>query len=742
MERSFAREVEALRLGEGDVFHGEGILAITKGLLQAGVSYIGGYQGAPVSHLLDVMVQARPFLDTLGVQVEACSNEASAAALLGASVHYPVRGAVTWKSIVGTNVASDALSNLSSPGVTGGALIIVGEDYGEGASVIQERSLAFALKSTLCLFDPRPDHATMVAMVEKAFELSEASNMPTMMQLRIRACHVRGSFVCKDNKAPAISMKAPFDEPATFDYAKLPHPPATFRHEKLKGEQRIVAARAFIVEQGLNDVVTARDGSRAAGVGVIVQGGLFNTLMGALAQCGLADAFGDSDVAILVLNVTCPLVPAQIEAFCRDHDAVLVVEEGQPEFLEQEIATILRRAGVDTPLHGKDVLPMAGEFNVEIVATGVAQVVAEHVPSIDLADVRAWLVDNDARRSAIAATFAADAGLPTRPPGFCIGCPERPVFSALKQVQQRIGKVHVAADIGCHSFATFEPFSSGHSILGYGMSLASAAGVGPMMTRRTLAIMGDGGFWHNGLLSGVQSALFNKDDVVLLILKNGYTSATGTQEILSSPDDDLQVVEKSRLFAHTPQSLTENNRAIEDTLTGMGVPWLKTVYTYDVDAMMAALTEAFTTETAGLKVIVGEGECQLERQRRIKPIQAARVRDGKRTTRVKYGVDEDTCSGDHSCIRLSGCPTLTLKDADDPLKVDPVVTITEGCVGCGLCGSNAHAATLCPSFYRIDVTRNPTRWDRVRAWLTTASVARNARVANVAKINQPETLPS
>jgi indolepyruvate ferredoxin oxidoreductase, alpha subunit len=298
------------------------------------------------------------------------------------------------------------------------------------------------------------------------------------------------------------------------------------------------------------------------------------------------------------------------------------------------------------------------------------------------------------------------------------------VFSALKQVQQQLGRIHVAADIGCHSFATFEPFSSGHSILGYGMSLASAAAVGPMMTRRTLAIMGDGGFWHNGLLSGVQSALFNGDDVVLLILKNGYTSATGTQEILSSPDDDLVAVEKSRVKSH--QSLTENNRAIEDTLTGMGVEWLETVWTYDVDAMKAALIDAFTTQTPGLKVIVGEGECQLERQRRIRPVEAARRKAGLRTTRVKYGVDEDTCSGDHSCIRLSGCPTLTLKDADDPLKVDPVVTITEGCVGCGLCGSNAHAATLCPSFYRIDVVRNATRWERFKAWLTTSGVARRA----------------
>src|SRR5690349_24218768 len=156
VEVSFSKEIESLRLGAGDTFHGEGILAITKALLQSGVAYIGGYQGAPVSHLLDVMVQAKEYMDQLGVHVEACSNEASAAAMLGASIHYPLRGAVTWKSIVGTNVASDALSNLASPGVRGGALIVVGEDYGEGASDIQEHTHAYASKSPMCLLAPRP----------------------------------------------------------------------------------------------------------------------------------------------------------------------------------------------------------------------------------------------------------------------------------------------------------------------------------------------------------------------------------------------------------------------------------------------------------------------------------------------------------------------------------------------------------------------------------------------------------
>ena len=703
MEVSFSKEVEALRLGEGDTFHGEGILAITKGLLQSGVAYVGGYQGAPVSHLLDVMVQAKGYMDELGVHVEACSNEASAAAMLGASIHYPLRGAVTWKSIVGTNVAADALSNLSSPGVTGGVLIVVGEDYGEGASVIQERTHAYALKSSMCLLDPRPDLAVMVRMVEQGFQLSETSNMPCLMELRIRTCHVRGSFACKDNLAPAVSTRALMTDPAGFDYMRLAHPPVTFRHEKLKGDERIPAARRHIVAQGLNELMP---GGRHAELGIVVQGGLYNALIRGLQQQGLADAFGESEIPILVLNVTYPLVPEQLADFCLGKRAVLVVEEGQPEYIEQDIATLLRRRDIQTPLHGKDLLPSAGEYGVEVLSGGLAAFVARYVGEGETAasalSAQAWLAGNRERREAVARRL--DVPLPNRPPSFCVGCPERPVFSALKLAQQTTGPVHIAADIGCHAFGTFEPFSMGHSILGYGMSLASRAGVSPMMNRRTLSIMGDGGFWHNGLLTGVQSALFNGDDAVLLIFKNGYTSATGTQDIISTPDDEAKerAVDKQ-------QSLVDKNQTIESTLKGLGVQWMRTVTTYDVERMRRTLTEALTSDFDGLKVVIAEGECQLERQRRIKPWIASLLQRGERVVRVKYGVDEDVCNGDHACIRLSGCPTLTLKDNPDPLKLDPVATVIDGCVGCGLCGANAHAATLCPSFYRAEVVQNP-KW--------------------------------
>src|SRR5246500_3533245 len=189
-ERSFAREVQDLRLGAGEVFVGEGILAITKALLQSGVAYIGGYQGSPILHLMDVLNDAQDLLGELGVLFQSSATEATAAAMLSASVMYPLRGAVAWKSTVGTNVASDALANLASGGVTGGTMVIVGEDYGEGSSIMQERTHAFAMKSQMWLLDPRPDHECIVKLIEKGFELSEVVNTPVMCEGRVRACHM------------------------------------------------------------------------------------------------------------------------------------------------------------------------------------------------------------------------------------------------------------------------------------------------------------------------------------------------------------------------------------------------------------------------------------------------------------------------------------------------------------------------------------------------------------------------
>ena len=684
-ERSFAKEVEDLRIGEGEVFRGEGILAVTKALLQSGVSYVGGYQGAPISHLMDVLSDAQDILGELGVHFEASASEAAAAAMLAASVNYPLRGAVTWKSTVGTNVASDALSQLASSGVTGGALVILGEDYGEGSSIMQERSHAFAMKSQMWLLDPRPNLSSIVNAVEKGFELSEASNTPVFLELRIRACHVYGSFVAKNNARPAFGLKNAMENP-TRDYGRIVLPPSNFAHEIEKIDRRRPAAIDFIKKHHLNEFLGGSKGD----FGIIVQGGLYNTLNRAMELLGLSDAFGETDIPIYCLNVAYPLIDDEVKGFCLDKKAVLLVEEGQPDYIEQAVNSILRNADIQTKVVGKEVLPLAGEYTSGVIRDGLASFLEKHAPHLA----------PTAKPANVAAQSEVASIVPQRPAGFCTGCPERPVFSAMKQVEKEIGKFHVSCDIGCHLFSILPPFDIGNTTMGYGLGWAGASAFGADASQRTVSMMGDGGFWHNGLTSGVGNAVFNKNDNVLIIIDNGYSAATGGQDILSS---------------RAANRTKSTNNPIAKAVKGVGVEWVEEVHTYDIARMKRVLKEAMTTAAKGPKIIVAQAECMLNKQRREKPLRDKAIREGKRVVRARYGVDPDTCTGDHSCIRLSGCPSLTIRDNPDPLRDDPVAYVNNDCVGCGVCGENAHAAILCPSFYRAELIYNPGGLDQFMA---------------------------
>ncbi len=719
-ERSFKKEVQSLRLGDGDEFRGEGILAVTKALLQSGVSYVAGYQGAPISHLMDVLADANDILQELGIRFEHSASEATATATLAASVHYPLRGAVTFKSTVGTNVASDALANLASGGVTGGAMLIVGEDYGEGSSIMQERSHAFAMKSQVWLLDPRPNLPKIVEMVEQGFELSEASNTPVMLELRIRACHVHGRFRTKTNRRAPFSLKDAIEAPRR-DASRIVLPPASYLHEQEKIAKRWPAAVRFIEERGLNEFF---DGD-AKDVGIVMQGGMYNGVVRALEVLGLADAFGDSRIPLYVLNVTYPLVDAEVARFCAGKRAVLLVEEGQPDFIEQALNTVLRRADLQTKVHGKDVLPMAGEYTGAVMAQGIARFVERVAPELlagralpraarpagarpgaakdapVVARIDPASIPRPAPKPKADPVAAVAPHVHPRPPSFCTGCPERPIFTAMKLLERELGKHHVSCDIGCNLFSILPPFEIGATTMGYGLGWAGAAALNtPETSKRTISVMGDGGFWHNGLTSGVGNAVFNRTDNVLLVVDNGYSAATGGQDVPSSTAQN---------------AIRSTNNPIERAIRGVGVEWVRTVTrTYSVAQMRDTLREALTTPVKGPKVVIAQSECMLNRQRREKPRQRAAIEAGERVVRERFGVDPDTCTGDHSCIRLSGCPSLTVRDNPDPLRTDPVAAVIDSCVGCGLCGEVSHAAVLCPSFYRAGIVHNPDAGDRRR----------------------------
>jgi indolepyruvate ferredoxin oxidoreductase alpha subunit len=410
-------------------------------------------------------------------------------------------------------------------------------------------------------------------------------------------------------------------------------------------------------------------------------------------------------VPLYVLNVTYPLVDEEVLSFCTGKSAVVVVEEGQPEFIEQALNTMLRRRDIATRISGKDVFPMAGEYTATVMQKGLMGFLERHAPRLlgnrpPLPDASAVLASKEVQALATV--------VPPRPPGFCTGCPERPIFAAMKLVENELGQHHVSADIGCHLFSILPPFNIGATTMGYGLGPAAASAFNVKSDKRVISVMGDGGFWHNGLASSVGNAVFNKHDGVMLIVDNYYSSATGGQDILSSRADN-----KKR----------STNNSIVDAVKGIGAKWVRQIdHTYDVAKMRDTLREALTTEEPGPKIIVASSECMLNKQRRVKPLADKAEQAGAPVVRQRFGVDEDICTGDHACIRLSGCPSLSVKHLDDPLRDDPVAAIDNSCVACGNCGEVAEAAILCPSFYRADVLRNASGWERFKARLRSSVV--------------------
>jgi indolepyruvate ferredoxin oxidoreductase alpha subunit len=473
--------------------------------------------------------------------------------------------------------------------------------------------------------------------------------------------------------------------------------------EREKIEIRLPAAVRFVAERGLNEIIEGRHEGNAGDIGIVLQGGLYNHTLRALELLECADAFGTTPVPLYLLNVTYPLVPEEWVTFCSGKRAVLIVEEGQPEFIETAANQILRRHDITAHIAGKDVLPAFGEYGVDVLCQGIGRFLERWAPQLRPRPA--------ASRPLAAVSPAAAAKLaalvPPRPSGLCTGCPERPFFAAMKLLQKEVGALHISADIGCHSFATLPPFNMGNSIMGYGLGAAGASAFGTDGGKRAVAIMGDGGFWHNGLTSGIGNAVFNKHDDLTVVIDNGYSAATGGQDIPSS---------------RSAKGQRQGGNSIVDAVKGVGVKWVRRTHTYDMRGTLAVLREALHTGFRGPKVIVADGECQLSRQRRIKPILRQAIRDGSRVVRERFGVDADTCTGDHSCIRLSGCPSLTVRENPDPLRDDPVAHVDHSCVGCGVCGEVADAAVLCPSFYKAELVFNPSRWDRLLAGVRAAVI--------------------
>jgi indolepyruvate ferredoxin oxidoreductase alpha subunit len=709
-------------------------LAILKALLESGVAYLGGYPGAPVSNLTDAFLDAEEtVLKPMGIFVANNVNEASAAAMLRLSVNAPVRGAVAWK-VVGTNVAADALAHICSSGVKGGVVIFVGEDYGASSTLVVQKTLPYGYNFGAPVLDPKADLNHVAYLTRIAFDLSEACQMPVFYLVRTRVGNMKSWLRVKNNRHPNFNLHALLTElPKSPD--RFPIPPFTQQQEREKWHERIPKAKKFIRENGINERYD--NGGRK---GIIVHGLLFNLALRALLRLGevefaqpeLATASAPRNpspsnihspfatryslppspvprassqftfgVPLLSLHALFPLVEDELAEFLDGKDEVLVIEEGEPALLEREIRAIAQQIGWTRRIVRGEYLPTTGELTTDDLIKGFAEFLGNSGSALR---IDSFPFERSTRN---AQPETRHLPIVPRFPNFCTGCPERPaVLTAVKIFCDRHPEVRleIVLDIGCYIMGIYYLRELTSPVTGMGTCLASSLATSFLTQERTLYVVGDGTFWAQALTTSISNALYHKQDCVVLILENFWTAMTGHQ-----PNPSTKVGEKA------------GNLDIEATLKGMGAKWVKVVNPYEVGEVVRLLEEAWILTDIGPRFLIARGECMLERSRRERKDREQKVQAGRRVAEAHFGVDPLVCVSDHSCLHYNNCPSLTVRPSPNPFKRDLIVQAEQTCVSCGLCGSVAHAAKLCPSFYRIEWVRNPSWWERwqfkLRRWL-------------------------
>ena len=490
-----------LLLGSGEEFYGSGALVILKSLLQSGISYFASYPGSPTSTVTTLVGSLKDnLLRKVGVHVEESSNEAAAAAALRASISNRVRGAAAFK-IVGFNVASDAVTHIASSGVTGGAVILVGEDYGCNNTIVAEKSLPYAYKSGLPVLDSSSNLQHLSDLIEGAFDLSEYCGSPVIVIVRGRVGYMSGVVKARDNKFPEV--------PSIRDEAleKIPFPPYSQVQEAEKYEFRLPRAAEFVKEEGINKTYNPdSDGRR----GIITHSILTNVVLSSLASLGIK-------CPVYALYCLYPIVESEIVEFLKSKEEVLVVEEGMPNLIEKEVRAVAQQNTLKTKLFGKDVIPKAGELSPNVVLQGISSF---------------FNIPQEGKEPQV------NIDIPERDPTFCTGCPERPIFSAIKIMKRKYPKAKLlfGSDIGCYALGGLPPFNLRGSVTGMGTGMASSGALSKIAKERAISFMGDGTFWHSGLTTSVANALHNKQDGILIVFYNYHTAMTGHQRNLSTPE--------------------------------------------------------------------------------------------------------------------------------------------------------------------------------------------------------------
>ncbi|GHV52136.1 indolepyruvate ferredoxin oxidoreductase subunit alpha [Spirochaetia bacterium] len=593
--------------------------AIALGAIRAGVKVVSGYPGTPSTEILETIAKEK----VPHIYIEWSVNEKAALELAAGAAMSGARSLVTMKQ-VGLNVASDPLMSLNYVGVKGGLVVAVADDPGPISSQTEQDTRRFGAFAKLMVFDPASP-AEAYAMIADAFDWSEKYGRPVIFRPTTRVCHSYASVEI----LPALPQKS------IVGFEKSPRWvifPGLSYHNHIQIEKDLIQlGDEFSAYPGNKLGITAESPGKSPRRGIATGGVSRAYTHEALTKF-------NSNTAYKLLEVSTVPFPSKLgEKFLEGLDEVLVIEELDP-VIEDALIRLCGLCHLKVNIQGKlsGDMPNAGENTVALIAEkiqnffGIASpIISDSLPITNLPE------------------------LPVRPPVLCAGCPHRGSFFAVKEAVRKNStnrKTVFSGDIGCYTLGNALPLNMVDTCLCMGAGITVAQGINRAEPDTlNFAFIGDSTFFHTGI-PGIVNAVYNKADIIVVILDNYTTAMTGSQphpgtgkSVTGSPAEKI---------------------SIYDVVSALGIKDIVRANPFDSKAAEDAVTRML--DKKGVRVILFEGPCI-----------AVQAGSGK------CSITAEQCTGCQICVKKLGCPAISVVPAEKPklrALIDPVL-----CTGCGIC---------------------------------------------------------
>ncbi len=556
--------------------------AVARGLYEAGVRLVSSYPGTPSTEVTEAAAKYDE------IYAEWAPNEKVALEVaLGAAIGGG-RSFVGMKH-VGLNVAADPLFITSYTGVNGGMVIGVADDPGMHSSQNEQDSRHYAIAAKLPMVEPS-DSGECLEFTKLAYEFSEKFDTPFILRLNTRVSHSQSIVETSDRVEVEV-------KPYEKDAAKHVMMPGNARPRHIEVEKRLNTLREFAENCPFNKVI----GNPGAKVGIITSGPSFNYAL---------EAFGDT-ASYLKLGLVNPLPEKLLKDFTEKYETVYVIEE-----LDPVIESHCKALGLN--VHGKDVLPLCGEFSQELLS----KLLLGKEPEC----------------------YTLDENIPVRPPVLCPGCPHRGVFYLFNKL-----KLYVSGDIGCYTLGAAKPLGGMDTTLCMGASVSALHGFNKIRheEHKSVAVIGDSTFMHSGI-TGLVDIVYNKGFSTVVVVDNSITGMTGHQQ--------------NPCTGFTLKGEKVYGILIENIAKAVGVPeeHIRIVDPNDLAETERVLKEELASDTPS--VVICRRPCAMLKYVKHNP---------------PLVIDHDKCVGCKACMKI-GCPCISVKDG----KASIDQTLCNGCGLC------------------------------------------------------------